>query len=148
MEVNNIVGTNSKLTSEYQTSDVNLRWLNKVIRQRDLSNGRPKITRKSLIPTQKKLLKDIPSFIILKNIIYFVDDDKFGNKRHPYVMPKNETNLTIHCKETAGHLGTDKTIEKIKSRFSWINLSKDIKKFVKCFDCQKVKTPEHTASQS
>ena len=59
-------------------------------------------------------------------------------------MPKNENNLTmqeLHCKETAGHLGTNKTIEKIKSRFFWINLNQDVKKFVKeCFDCQKVKT--------
>ena len=40
-------------------------------------------------------------------------------------------------------MGTDKTIEKIKSRFFWTNLSKDVKKFVKeCFDCQKVKTPK------
>ena len=36
----------------------------------------------------------------------------------------------LHCKETAGHLWTDKTIEKIKSRFFWINLSRDVKKFV------------------
>ena len=36
-----------------------------------------------------------------------------------------------HCKETAGHLGSDKTIERIKSRFFWTNLSRDVKKFVK-----------------
>ena len=38
---------------------------------------------------------------------------------------------------------TDKTIEKIKSRFFLTNLSRDVKKFVKeCFDCQKVKPPK------
>ena len=144
MEVKNIVGINSKLTSEYQMSDGNLRWLKEVIQQRETNNDRPKTKRKGLIPTQKKLLKYLPSFIILKDLIYFVDEDKFGNERHRYVMPKNETNLTmqeLHCIETAGHLGTDKTIEKIKSRFFWINLSKDVKKFIKCFNCQKVKTP-------
>ena len=83
----------------------------KVIRQRDASNGRPKITKKSLIPTQKKLLKHLPSFVILKNLI--VDEDKCGNERHRYVMPKNQHNLKkreLNCKETGGHLGTDKTI--------------------------------------
>ena len=48
-------------------------------------------------------------------------------------MPRNEVELTIkelHCKETAGHLGIDKTIEKIKSRFFWINLSRDVKRFI------------------
>ena len=127
-------------------SDPNLRWLKEVIHQRDANNGRPKIARKDLIPTQKKLLKFLPSFVILKDLIYFVDKDEFGIERHRYAMPKNEQKLTmqeLHCKETAGHYGTDKAIEKIKSRFFWINLSKDVKKiFNKCFDCQKVKPPK------
>ena len=34
----------------------------------------------------------------------------------------------------------DKTIQKIKYRFFWTNLSIDVKNFVKkCFECQKVK---------
>ena len=146
LDVNNIVGTNSKLTGEFQMSDINLRWLKEVIRQRNASDGRSKIVRKGLNVTQKKLLRYLPGFKIMKDLIYFVDEDKFGNERHRYVMPKNEINLTmqeLHCKETAGHLGTDKTIEKIKSRFFWTNLSRDVKKFVKeCFDCQKVKPPK------
>ena len=60
-------------------------------------------------------------------------------------MPSDEAQLTIkelHCKETAGHLGTDKTIEEIKSRSVWVNLSRDAKKFIReCYDCQKVKPP-------
>ena len=111
----------------------------------NVNKGRVNITRKGLIPEQKKLQKCLPNFIILKDLIYFVDEDKFGNERHQYVMPKNEHNLTmqeLHCEETAGQLGTDKTIEKIKSRFFWINLNRDVKKFVKCFDWQKVKTPK------
>ena len=58
-------------------------------------------------------------------------------------MPRNEFELTmkeLHSKETAGNLGTDKTIEKIKSKFFWINLNRDVRKFIQeCFDCQKVK---------
>ena len=45
-----------------------------------------------------------------------VDEDKFGNKRNRYVIPRIEIELAIkelHCKETAGHLGTDKKIEKL-----------------------------------
>ena len=45
LELDNIVGTNSKLTSDYQMSDNKLRWLKEVIRQRDKSNGRPRIVR-------------------------------------------------------------------------------------------------------
>ena len=61
-------------------------------------------------------------------------------------MPSNEVKLTIkelHRKETAGHLGTYNTIEKIKSRFFWVNISRDVKKFIReCSECQKVKTPK------
>ena len=61
-------------------------------------------------------------------------------------MPRNEVELTIrelHSKETAGHLGIEKTIEKIKQRFFWINLSRDVKKFIReCFDFQKVNPPK------
>ena len=57
--------------------------------------------------------------------------------------------ILLHCKETAGHLGTDKTIEKIKSRFFWVNLSRDVKKFIcECFDCQRVKPPKVYCKQN
>ena len=83
---------------------------------------------------------------IIKDLLYLMDHDKFGNQTKRYVMPKNEINLTIaelHNKETAGHLGVDKTLERVKSRFFWINLSRDVKKFVgECHGCQKVKPPK------
>ena len=82
----------------------------------------------------------------MKDLIYFIDKDKFGMERKRHVMPKNEVIPTIqelHCKETSGHLGADKTIENIQSRFFWISLNKDVRKFVKeCFSCQKVKPPK------
>ena len=76
--------------------------------------------------TQKKLLKFLPGFRIMKYLIYFVDEDKFGNERHRYVILKNEINLKIQeliCKETSRHLGMDKTIEKDKSRFKTLRSS-------------------------
>ena len=101
LEVNDIVGINSRLSSEFQMSDTNLRWLKEVIRQRNANDGRPKITRKGLIATQKKLLKYLSDFRKMKDLIYFVDEDKFGNERCRYVMPNNEINITmqeLHCK--------------------------------------------------
>ena len=96
--------------------------------------------------TQKKSLKQLPKSRIIKSLIYLVDENKFGNKRNRYVILSNEVKSTIkelHCKETAVHLGTDKTIEKMKSRFFWVNLSRDVKKFIReCYDCQKVKPPK------
>ena len=70
---------------------------------------------------KRKLLKQLPNLQIIKNLIYLVDEDKFKSKRWRYLMPRNKVELTIkelHSKETAGHLGIDNTIEKIKSRTS------------------------------
>ena len=142
-----IIGTNSSLTSEYQMSDSNLRWLKQIILSNKTIKEIPKMDKadpNTII--KRKLLKQLPNLQIKKDLIYFVDEDKFKNKRYRYLMPKNEVELTIkelHSKETAGHLGVDKTIEKIKQRFFWINLSRDVKKFIReCFDCQKAKPPK------
>ena len=68
---------------------------------------------------------------------------RLETNREDMSFQKNEIKLTIqemHCEETAGHLGTDKTIEKIKSRFFWISLNRDVRKFIKeCKSCQNVK---------
>ena len=82
-------------------------------------------------------------FYVLINIIILLENKI---RLLSSINSKSEIKLTIeemHCKETAGHLGTDKTIEKIKSRFFWISLNRDVRKFVKeCHSCQKVKPPK------
>ena len=92
------------------------------------------------------MLKHVKNLRIIKDLLNLMDHDKFGNQTKRYVMPKNEINLTIaelHNTETADHLGIDKTLERVKSRFFWINLSRDVKKFVgECHGCQKVKPPK------
>ena len=77
------------------------------------------MNKKDLNNIQKKMLKYLPNLKIIKDFIYLVDEDKSGNKRRRFLIPRNEIEITmkeLHCKETAGCLGTDKTIEKIKSR--------------------------------
>ena len=47
-----------------------------------------------------------------------------------------------HSSQTAGHLGVDKTSEKIKQRFYWPGLQEDTKLFVsRCPECQKSSGP-------
>ena len=124
-------------------------WHNKI---QPSSGHKIRVPKKNLDTIQKKLLKQLPNWKIIKNLICLVDEEKFGNKRNRYVIPRNEVELTIkelHCKETAEHLGTDNTIEKIKSRFFWVNLSRDVKKFIReFFECQKFNRCKPTASQN
>ena len=139
-----IVGTNSRLNNEYQMSDPNLKWIRDIILHSKTNSGHKIEIPKRLRNSTEKVVETVTKF--KKNLTYLVDENKFGNKRNRYVIPRSEVELTIkelHCKETAGHLGTDNMIEKIKSRFFWVNLSRDVKKFIRgCFDCQKVKPPK------
>ena len=48
LEVNNIVGTNSRFSSEFQMSDTKFRWIKEIICKRDANDKRPKIVRKGL----------------------------------------------------------------------------------------------------
>ena len=128
-------------------SDPNLKGLKQIILSKPNIKELPKLDKNdpnTII--KRKLLKQMSNLQIKKDLIYLVDEDKFKNKRYRYLMPRNEVELTIkelHSKETAGHLGVDKTIEKIKQRFFWVNLSRDVKKLIReCYDCQKAKPPK------
>ena len=72
----NIVGSNSRLTNEYQMSDPNLKWISDIIKSNANSGSKVKVTKKNLDATQKKLLKLLPKLKILKNLIYLVEIQK------------------------------------------------------------------------
>ena len=82
-------------------SDQNLKWLKTIIQAKERSKKKYKINKKDLNNIQKKLLKLKMSLKVIKNLIYFVDEDKFGNKIQIYVMLRNKIEFTIkelHCK--------------------------------------------------
>ena len=68
-----------------------------------------------------------------------------------YILKKNVKNVSdkmkqkliiddYHTLPTAGHAGIDRTWKTIKQRYFWINMKKDIEKFLKtCELCQKNK---------
>ena len=50
--------------------------------------------------------------------------------------------LACHDDMTAGHLGTTRTIDKVRKRYYWPKMQKDIIRYVKtCVDCQTKKRP-------
>ena len=92
----NIIGTNSSLTSDYQMSDQNLRWLKQIITSKVTIKDIPKLDKKDPSTNiKRKLLKQLPNLQIIKDLIYLVDEDEFKNKRCRYIMPRNEVELTI-----------------------------------------------------
>ena len=58
---------------------------------------------------------------------------------------KNEVLVWAHDDVTAGHLGTQKTYGKIRNRYYWRNMFRDIDKWCKsCVDCAMKKSPRNT----
>ena len=73
-ELNNIIGTNSSLTSDYQMSDPNLKWLKQIILSRPNINELPKLDKNdphTII--KRKLLKQLSNLQIKKDLIYFTE---------------------------------------------------------------------------
>ena len=81
----------------------------------------------------------IKNFRIKNDILYKINPNSQG-REDLLAVPKNligEIIYSNHSEPLSGHLGTTKTLYKIKNRFYWNGLQKDIEKFIKgCPDCQ------------
>ena len=68
--------------------------------------------------------------------------------RWQFVLPSNlrdDTFHEIHTMETAGHLGVNKTLERVKERFYWPGCTKDVKDWCReCDLCASRERPTHT----
>lgn len=54
----------------------------------------------------------------------------------------NQVLLACHDDKSAGHLGVSRTLDKIKKRYFWFGMRRDITQYVKsCADCQTKKRP-------
>ena len=80
--------------------------------------------------------------IFKDGILYFVWADR--NNRSPCLVVPAELRLKVlyycHDSRDSGHLGQDKTLEKLKERFYWYGMSKDSSIYVQqCSSCNKNK---------
>ena len=81
-------------------------------------------------------------FIIGRNLYreYIEDDNIF----YQYIVPKAQRILVLkqaHDSVCAGHLGREKTIERIVSKLYWYKQLSDIKEYVRsCHQCQQIKS--------
>ena len=68
--------------------------------------------------------------------------------RWQFVIPSNlrkDILHELHTKETAGHLGVNKTLERVKDRFHWPGCTKDVKDWCRACDlCASRERPTRT----
>ena len=78
--------------------------------------------------------------LVLVDDVLFIEDDG----RRKVVVPKRLVNLVLnfhHDMSLAGHRDFEKTIDAIKKRYFWIELSKDVKYY--CSTCHFCQTRKH-----
>ena len=83
-------------------------------------------------------------YIFNKNLFReYVDND--DNICYQYIVPKSErVSLlkSVHDSVTAGHLGYNKTLDRLTPHFYWFKMKDDVKEYVQsCELCQTIKTP-------
>ncbi|UYV64787.1 hypothetical protein LAZ67_3001966, partial [Cordylochernes scorpioides] len=100
----------------------------------------PKICK--LIEETERFGAESKGYEMLKGTLYKKNFDPLGNQ-HLLVIPKHlrlELLKSLHDAPTAGHLGFSKTYERVKNKYFWPGLLRDIRKYVAhCKECQRKK---------
>ena len=104
----NLIRLSETRPPESQAKDKVISWLKKII-NKELELNPPKLT-----SVQRKLVRMLDRFVIQDNIVYVKSISRFGDETLRYFVPFSDRKSTIesiHCVETGGHLGIDKTLD-------------------------------------
>ncbi|UYV82760.1 hypothetical protein LAZ67_22000761 [Cordylochernes scorpioides] len=100
----------------------------------------PKISK--LIEETERFGAESKGYEMLKGTLHKKNFDPLGNQ-HLLVVPRHlrlELLKSLHDAPTAGHLGFSKTYERVKNKYFWPGLLRDIRKYVAhCKECQRKK---------
>jgi hypothetical protein len=136
----NVINFKPKVNENKQTSDPNLKWIMDLLKSNRI---RPNISEfenaecKSLY-TQLKRLK------IIDNVLFREYMDQYDRIMCQYVVPKHERDFILknsHDTLFCGHLGFQKTHDRIIHKYYWYKQADDIKRYCReCTNCQRYKT--------
>ncbi len=114
----------------------------------------PMITylQENTLPTDFEKAKEIstesPKYQVVANRLYYCTNDRRDQPRLLLAIPEKLRYSVfefLHSDPTAGHLGTQKTTDKIGERYYWPNFREDILTWVKqCDPCAMKKNPPKT----
>jgi len=83
--------------------------------------------------------------LLLEGRLYYVDPSRDTDGSPRLIVPASlrlDILRAYHDAPTSGHLGTLKTLQRIRERFFWPHLNADVTAYVAgCQDCQRHKTP-------
>ena len=139
LQLNAIFLWNNERLEDQQT-DADIQWTLRLFEDDDDSPPQPSNA------VQNELIRNYNQLRVVDNTLYFKDEDSLGRTRFRYVVP---TQMRIkfvkmmHEDPFNGHLGYDKTLEKVRERFYWHRLARDVKNVVThCNSCQRIKNTQ------
>ena len=92
----------------------------------------------------RAMIHEWKTFKMINGILHRLSSED-GETRNQYVVPTEEQAKILHqahSAATSGHFGIAKTMAKLRTRFYWPLMKKDVQEFIKtCAVCQQVKTP-------
>ena len=124
--------------SRLQNQDSNI---NTVMQFKSVSDGKPKIDS----PSQElsALLRQWDQLVVHEGIFYRTYHEPNNTITYQIVVPKEirkQIMMQLHNNRTAGHLGREKTLLKVRSRFYWPLMNDDIARWCQtCPTCSKGK---------
>ena len=139
-----IINLNNNSLIDKQLDDENIQWIYDL----KINHGLEKpIINYFKISDQSNYYKEYDNIEMNNNTIYRKYTDKNGEMINQLVIPKSMINVileVIHDSVCSGHLGRDKTWQKVKQRFYWPNSKDSVEKYVKeCLSCQQIKIRPH-----
>ena len=123
-----------------QTSDPDLAWIIELLHT---YKTRPAITEFETAE-RRSLYKQWSRLKLIVNHLYREYMDAYDRVLCQYVVPKPDREFILknsHDTLTCGHLGTEKTLERIVHKYYWYMLANDVKTYCQeCINCQRFKT--------
>ena len=142
----NAIHLRSDLLNKAQLDDKNLKWIYDLKALQGSTGVTPVVT-EFLNKERKSLFAQFNRLFVLNNNLFREFIDSNDNIIYQYVVPKQQRPYILaqcHDNMHAGHLGFEKTRDRIIHRFYWTDQLKDIESYVKtCEVCQQMKTPHH-----
>jgi hypothetical protein len=110
-----------------EIEDEDIKWMIDIIRENPHKNTHD-------IQVENTLLDQYPSLMIIGDKLYRQILDHINDVIQQFVVPKMAVEVVLqqcHNAITSGHLGFMKTKNRVKSRFYWPFMVKDMENFVK-----------------
>jgi hypothetical protein len=140
----NFMKIKNNYLNEEQLKDDNLKWFYELKMHQNNFGSKPEIN-EFLNEEQRSLYKQWDRIDVINKQLYrrFVDND--DSIIYQFIVPEHQRRFVfeqLHDSVFAGHLGYDKTKEKLSKRFYWYKCNEELKQYIReCVECQVNKSP-------